>query len=440
MVPKTKNQKRVEELSSTLLNIYKNKKRIKWMNKTCFTHYGFRMKKGTTCMECGHEFTTTGETSVCPKCKTELTILDTRKRSEQMFSYACFIETSQEWQVVRYFELSCSLLRERPADYSICEVMQFWINPKGEKVVKSRLRAGMFSSKYSWWSKLEIRKPQINHELMCTDNEYPDMQIIPELIRNGFNGIIGRHSPQTVFSALLCCPELETLKKIGYDNYFDYFITKDHSYIKEYWPSIKICLRNKYPLNKVAPSTFIDHIHLLKRFNKDIHSPKYICPQNFEEEHLRYIRKRDEIYRREDRKRHQERILQERTEMLARSEKYKKEKKKFSNLCISNEKIVIKPLLTIEDFEQESNIMMHCLFQKNYLEKDRLILSAEINGVKVETIEVNLTNFTISQCRGRHNKKTHYHSKIIRLVKQNMGLIQHPPKAKKVKFKPAKAA
>lgn len=438
MIPKTKNQKRVEELSSTLRCL--KKRQEKWVNKTCFEHLGFRMKKGTTCLECGHEFHAIGERSKCPKCKTDLKILDTRKRSNSSFAYACFIEVCQEWQVVRYFEVFQGYEKGKAVSYSSAEVVQIWLNGKGEVVCRARLKAGMFSSKFSWWSAMAIRRKTESYMYMSTDAEYPDMKFIPELIRNGFNGVIGPYPPQKLFLTLLGSPEMESLKKAGLDNFFDYFMRHNYQNIKDYWPSIKICLRNKYPLSKVMPNTFVDHINILNQFNKDTRSPKYICPDDFEKEHDRYVKKRNEIYRKQEAKRHQERILQERNEMMDRSEKYKKEKRKFSNLCITDGKLVIKPLLTIEDFEKESMIMMHCVFQKNYLEKDRLILSAEINGVKVETVEVSLTEYKIKQCRGRHNNKTHYHHKIINLVRKNMGLIQHPPKAKKVKLKTAKAA
>jgi hypothetical protein len=120
--------------------------------------------------------------------------------------------------------------------------------------------------------------------------------------------------------------------------------------------------------------------------------------------------------------------------MFALAEKFEKEKKKFSNLCITDGKVVIKPLVTVEEFEQESDIMRHCVFQKSYLQKDRLILSSEINGVKLETIEVNLNDFTISQCHGKKNKNTRYHKHIKSLVQQNMALIQRPPRVKNAKL------
>lgn len=438
MVPKTKNQKRVEELSSTLRCL--KKKQEKWVNKTCFEHLGFRMKKGTTCLECGHEFHAIGERSKCPKCKTDLKIIDTRKRSNSSFAYACFIEVCQEWQVVRYFEVFQGYEKGKAVSYSSAEVVQIWLNGKGEVVCRARLKAGMFSSKFSWWSAMAIRRKTESYMYMSTDAEYPDMEIIPELTRNGFNGVIGSYPPQKLFLTLLGSPEMESLKKAGLDNFFDYFMRHNYQNIKDYWPSIKICLRNKYPLNKISPSTFMDHIDILKKFDKDIHSPKYVCPEDFEKEHMKYVNKQREIHRREERRRDQERLIRERKEMFALAEKFEKEKKKFSNLCITDGKIVVKPLVTVEEFEQESDIMGHCVFQKSYLQKDRLILSSEINGVKLETIEVNLNDFTISQCHGRKNKNTIYHKQIKELVQQNMELIQHPPKAKKVKLKTVKAA
>ena len=74
----------------------------------------------------------------------------------------------------------------------------------------------------------------------------------------------------------------------------------------------------------------------------------------------------------------------------------------------------------------------HCVFSNSYhLKPDSLIMSASVNGKKTETVEVNLKTFTVVQSRGKFNKNTAYHDRIISLVNKNMHLIKERLKPKK---------
>lgn len=69
--------------------------------------------------------------------------------------------------------------------------------------------------------------------------------------------------------------------------------------------------------------------------------------------------------------------------------------------------------------------MHHCVFSNSYyLKENSLILSATIEGKRIETIEVSLKTLKVVQSRGVYNKNTEYHEQIINLVNQNMGMIQ----------------
>lgn len=69
--------------------------------------------------------------------------------------------------------------------------------------------------------------------------------------------------------------------------------------------------------------------------------------------------------------------------------------------------------------------MHHCVFSNSYyLKENSLILSATIEGKRIETIEVSLKTLKVVQSRGVCNKNTEYHEQIINLVNQNMGMIQ----------------
>ena len=59
-----------------------------------------------------------------------------------------------------------------------------------------------------------------------------------------------------------------------------------------------------------------------------------------------------------------------------------------------------------------------------YLKEDSLILSATIEGRRIETIEVSLQTLKVVQSRGVCNKNTEYHEQIVDLVNANSRLIR----------------
>ena len=71
----------------------------------------------------------------------------------------------------------------------------------------------------------------------------------------------------------------------------------------------------------------------------------------------------------------------------------------------------------------EGKAMHHCV-GNYYTREDSLILSATINGKRIETVEVSLSQMKVLQCRGVCNSNTEYHDRIIRLVEDNAGLIR----------------
>ena len=60
---------------------------------------------------------------------------------------------------------------------------------------------------------------------------------------------------------------------------------------REYWASIKICIRNGYTI--ADGSMWRDMIELLRHFGKDTNSPKYVCPQDLNAEHDKWVEKRN---------------------------------------------------------------------------------------------------------------------------------------------------
>lgn len=59
-----------------------------------------------------------------------------------------------------------------------------------------------------------------------------------------------------------------------------------------------------------------------------------------------------------------------------------------------------------------------------YSKTDSLILTACIDGKKMETIEVSLSKLQVIQSRGVCNENTEYHNQIVQLVEKNIPLIE----------------
>ena len=84
----------------------------------------------------------------------------------------------------------------------------------------------------------------------------------------------------------------------------------------------------------------------------------------------------------------------------------------------------------MQEHLEEGVALHHCVFSNGYyLKEDSLILSATIEGKRIETIEVNLDTLKVVQSRGVCNKNTEYHEQIVNLVNANSRLIRQRMKA-----------
>ena len=186
--------------------------------------------------------------------------------------------------------------------------------------------------------------------------------------------------------------------------------------LDDYWPSIRIVTRSGYEIADVG--MWCDYIDLLRFFNKDLRNAKYVCPVDLKAEHDRYVELKREYYRKQ---REQERIR----EAMRHEQEYRKSKRRFFGLDLTDGKIHVRVLESIEQFRQEGEAMHHCVFTNEYYRRDdSLILSATIDGQRLETIEVSLSRLEVAQSRGVCNKDSPYHKQIIKLVQRNMPLIE----------------
>ena len=437
MKPRTRIQKEIAQLSKRLPKLSKAQRAYAFEH--CFKHYAHRTKKGIiTCLECGHQWKSEHHLAesicgcTCPHCGKQLEMLDTRKRVFREMEYFCIITTCKQYQVLRYFSTKMYRKVGQSAEYSIKEVVQRWIAPNGKTETIARLRC-MSIFYYDVWnldSDMEIRTNNQHRAYdinpYCT---YPKMRVIPELKRNGFNGCLHNLSPFDLFTAILNNSKQETLLKAGQIAVLRYSINT-YFKLEEYWASIKICIRNGYTITDA--SMWKDYINLLRYFGKDSNNSKYVCPTDLQAEHDRLMDKKNKIMEKE---REQQRIRMAQRRIDAERQKagrlerakteYALKKANFLDLNITDGFIFISVLQNVEDFYEEGKAMHHCVYSNEYYNRDNsLILSARIDGKRIETIEINLENLSIIQSRGACNQDTEYHDRIVSLVNKNMKLIR----------------
>ena len=423
MKPRTQIQQEVARLSKRLPRLTATQKAYAFRH--CFKHYAIKRADGTNiCTECGHSWKSEHDLAdtvcgcTCPHCGMKLEALRTRKSVFSENEYFCIITTCKQYQVIRFFSVKSRYKVGQTAKYSIFEVVQRWIAPNGKTTTVARLR-GMSLFYYDQWteySDMEVRK---NQELRAYDIApictYPRQRFIPEVKRNGFKGEYHNILPYDLFKAILTDSRAETLLKAGQYPMLRHYLRYSFN-IGEYWASIKICIRNGYTI--ADGSMWRDMIELLRHFGKDTNSPKYVCPQDLNAEHDKWVEKRN-------RQRERQQLRERQQEAKKHEKEYRRLKGKFFGIAFTDGTLSIRVLESVAEFAEEGTKMRHCVWSNSYyLKKHSLILSATIDGVRIETIEVSLKTFKVVQSRGVCNQNTEYHDRIINLVDSNMNLIR----------------
>ena len=219
---------------------------------------------------------------------------------------------------------------------------------------------------------------------------------------------------------MLTDSRVETLLKAGRTDHLRYFLGNKKAF-EELWQSYKIAVRNGYEIADI--SLWSDYVDTLRRLGKDIHSPKYLYPTDLKAEH---DRRHEELLRLRER----EEIEQKQQKAMEDEKRFKELKSKFFGICFTDGIIQVHVLESVQEHLEEGVSMHHCVFSNAYyLKEDSLILSATIEGKRIETIEVSLRTLEVVQSRGVCNKNTEYHEQIVNLVNANRGLISRRMKA-----------
>lgn len=422
MLPKTKIQIRVDKLSRKLLKLTADQKR--WADDNVFKHYYFRTQKKNTYLECGHSWNVSDRIPLdilldetCPRCKTTLKVLPGKKRTTRDISYFYTASVVEEFQLLRYYHIGrfCKVgYRER---IYITEVCQHWIRRDGRRVVMAVLHNhNSFHIDIGFYRGMEIRANKENYYYQ--GKEYPRKKYLKEIRRNGFRGSFHGLNPVFFFSEILSNSRAETLLKFKqYKLLYELGGYNGESRIKEFWPSIRICLRNDYVVKDAT--TWLDHLNMMKEFNMDLLNAVNVCPDDLETEHQRLIRKREIANRKKEKE-------QLKKDIDAYNKIFKKLKARYFGIILTNGKISVLVLDDVNDYYTEGMELNHCVFGSKYFEKkDTLILSArKNNGERLATIELSLKEWRVLQCRGRNNNTPGEQREIIDLIESNVNLFK----------------
>ena len=417
MKPRNKFERIVLEKNKKIHPI--TKKQIKWAFRYCIDHFAYKLPKGrTTCMDCGYSWILDKEIKkcTCPKCRAKLEVKKTFKRKILQKKYFTILTSLQEYQILRMFLIITEMSKGNNANYYTIEIGQYWWNMQGKTtVIAVRRTLGCYIDTFTFSSPMEIRNDNLAYQYVAACPLYPKIKTTDILKRNGLNGDLYGIAPTILIPALLSDNRVETLIKAERSDHLRYFLNHQNAFNK-FWRPYKIAVRNGYNIKDI--SLWCDYVDALRILGKDIYNPKFLCVKDLVAEHDR--RQKELIIREE-----KEEIKRKRKKAVENERLFHELKSKFFGVNFTDGTINIHVLESVQEYLEEGVSMHHCVFANEYyLKKDSLILSAAIEGKRIETIEVSLKTLEVVQSRGVCNKNTEYHDQIVNLVNANTKLIR----------------
>ena len=116
---------------------------MQWAFRECLDHYAFQLKHGqTTCMDCGHTWTTDEDADkcVCLKCKAKLEVQRTKRQKAMSSTYFSVLTERKGLQLMRAYQMKAYYRKGQKADICCWEVARYWMNEKGKVEVMARKR------------------------------------------------------------------------------------------------------------------------------------------------------------------------------------------------------------------------------------------------------------------------------------------------------------
>lgn len=426
MKPRTKQEKEVIALSQTLKPM--TDKQHQWA-KSALSYKAHSTGKAQWCTACGevmpHGLTT------CPHCGATLEVFVTRRRQDRLNYYATIHTTCRGYQVARYFLVKHEAHKGYAPDREVSEVCQEWLNvATGEPTILAK-DVTMNPMYYDIWktdSAMSVKPYPTNYHTRAWRRYhiYSEVEkwerLQPILKRNGAQRKDMGVQPMELYRHLLTDHIAEELAKTQPSLLAEHIIRGS---IEQRIHAVRICNRNGYTITDGA--MWLDYIRQLERLGYDTHNAHYVCPQDLVASHNEMTRRIERIEAKQRAKNEQERIKRELDDVRKAESLYKRLHKKYLAIFFGNENIEISVAKSVKDIYEEGKAMHHCVYACGYHKRENsLILFArdKATGGRIETIEVDLSNFKVAQSRGVCNQLTPQHDEILALCQANMHLIR----------------
>ena len=356
MKPRNKFEKAVLAESKNLRPI--TKMQSKWAFRACIDHFAYRLPKGrTTCMDCGHTWTMDNPTEhcTCPHCKARLQVRETFEHKIRQKQYFTILTACEEYQVLRMFLLSVEMEKGCKASSYTIEIGQYWWNAQGRKTIVAVQRVlGKYIDTFSYCSPMAVRNDNEAYRHISYSPIYPKFKTTEALRRNGFKNNFHDIAPTVLIPALLSDSRAETLLKAGRTKHLKYFLDNSRAF-DTCWQSYKIATRNGYDIEDI--SIWCDHVDMLRRLGKDIHSPKYVCPTDLHREH---DCRQSELRR----QREKEEKEKKRKKAMEDEKRFHELKSKFFGISFTDGTIQVHVLESVQEHLDEGVAMHHCVLCK----------------------------------------------------------------------------
>lgn len=396
----------------------------------------YRRRPIAYCSECGGEVHNRS-LKECPHCGAAFA----EKPQEQQkweAGYHGILEAVDGLQVLRYVMVKRWTQYGKRTCYLVSEVMRHIYNDAGDRYVFHKNVQGLSMYVDAWcigstitikqeppkngyYSKAQLRQniDFYNIDVKSLTQQWQHKPI-EDIIAQG----------DAARLRMAATPYGEMMMKCGYMSLFNYCAHNYRTLSKDEQTALRICHRNHYEIRDA--SLWLDYIGYLTHFRLDVHNAHFVCPADLREAHqvLHYRRERERIAQmaREEAERATRRLEQ----AIERNEKLKHWAEHMGailGLSLTADNLTIRPLQSIEEFQEEGANMHHCVFSMGYYDFTKhphcLILSAkDAAGNRLATIEYNTARHEIVQCRAACNQVPERDAEIRQLITDHRADIE----------------
>lgn len=413
MKPRNQRERECVKLSDKLP--YITEAQVDYAFEHCFPHQAApRSKKHHTyyCLDCGADFTDASKrkTVICPNCHHKLTTDGVRRKTADTETFQV-ITTSGGYQIIRTWYAKKITQQGKPCKLEINECVRRFMKPgqKDTVIALSKVMMSYYVDLFNYDSEMSIKNDNYyynSYDIWATA-VYPRQSVLPIVKRNGYCKWLKKNTQfSTTFHRLIDNPRYENIAKVGR---FDLWEHLKPAFIEDHWPQVRLMMRHDYRPEDFE--TWTDTVTMAINLGFDATSPKYILPENLHRMHDIMLRKQNARDREAE-------IISHKKD----GKKFLKSHKAFLGICIIADGITIRPLQNFEEFYDEGKAMHHCV-ATYFSHTSSLILSARQGDRRLATIELDMKDFSIIQCRSRCNEKPEQYDQICSIINSNKSLF-----------------